>query len=366
MNVSYTLTFLLLSGNSGGVLARAYSIMPFFFAVGCTLGPTIGGYFARPEDSFPSTFGKLKILVRFPYLLPNLVCAAMVMVTIIIAIVFLEETHPSMPKQRERTDLQVNGSNDGTEEPLLGGRIGNADDNLSRITDGSCTTLEDPNFPTSLNSTIWNPIIAACLLTGHTLTYIQLFPIFLQTPPDTSVPKYYFGGIGGLGLPLPMTGQIMGIGGIISLVAQALVFPPCADYFGATNIFAFVTTLHPLTYFTAPYLAFTPPGVWRDICIYLWLTIRTIFSVFAFPPILIFVRRATPHNSMLGKVNGIVASSGAAFRTIAPPAAGLLQTFGENHHFSALAWWGSGIVALVGAVQGWIIVRQLWNRNDHV
>ncbi len=80
-------------------------------------------------------------------------------------------------------------------------------------------------------------------------------------------------------------------------------------------------------------------------------------SVFAFPLLLVFVRRATPDGEVLGRVNGLVASSQAGFRTFAPAIAGWLQGVGEEKHFSALAWWGAGCVALIGAIQGIFVVR---------
>ncbi|KAF4634617.1 hypothetical protein G7Y89_g3478 [Cudoniella acicularis] len=224
------------------------------------------------------------------------------------------------------------------EPPLLDGTVEETSYGTDSTAIGPATKNPDLKLSEKLTFKIWNPIIAVCILTSHTLNYIQLLPIFLQTPRDTTVPKYYLGGIGGLGYPLYKTGQVMGIGGIISLGVQSLLFPPCTEYFGVIPTFAVVTVLHPLAYFAVSYLAFIPEGIWRTIALYSWITIRTIFSVFPYPLLLIFVKRATPTDSMLGTVNGIVASSGALFRTFSPPAAGYLQTLGEraisHHEFS--------------------------------
>ncbi|KAH8670275.1 major facilitator superfamily domain-containing protein [Tricladium varicosporioides] len=346
---------------------RAYSIMPFFFTIGCTVGPAVGGYFSRPAEAFPNVFGKVPLFIDFPYLLPNLICVAMLLVTIVIATVFLEETHPEILEKRRARQVQAALFIDA-EVPLLSGTY----EECSYGTDSTVTVLGSPASSISkgmsiegdekLTFRIWNPIIAVCILCCHTLTYIQLLPIFLQTKYDTSVPKYYFGGVGGLAYPLYKTGQVMGIGGLISLGVQSLLFPPCTEHFGAVPTYTAVTLLHPLAYFTISYIAFLPHGIWQNVALYSWMTVRTIFSVFPYPLLLIFVKRATPRNSMLGRVNGIVSSSGAAFRAIAPTISGELQTIGEKNHLSALPWWGSGCLAIVGALQVWSIAKQFRER----
>ncbi|KAH6673149.1 hypothetical protein B0J14DRAFT_563635 [Halenospora varia] len=298
--------------------------MPCFFTIGCTIGPAVGGYFSRPAKAFPSIFRKARLFIDFPYLLPNFI----------------------------QTSLFVDA-----EVPLLSGTgeedSYGTDSTITVLDSATRNTTKDLNLKGNENLTfrIWNPIIAVCILCSHALTYIQLPPIFLQTKHDNTVPKYYFGGVGGLDYPLYKTGQVMGIGGLISLGVQSLLFSPCTEYFGAVPTYAAITLLHPLAYFTISYIAFLPHGVWQTVALYSWMTVRTIFSVFPYPLLLIFVKRATPCNSMLGRVNGIVLSSGAAFRSIASAISGGLQTIGEKNHISALPWWGSGYLATVGALQ---------------
>lgn len=58
------------------------------------MAASIGGLFAEPARNFPSYFDASGIFARFPYLLPNLICSALLVVSIIMAYFFLEETHP--------------------------------------------------------------------------------------------------------------------------------------------------------------------------------------------------------------------------------------------------------------------------------
>jgi hypothetical protein len=336
--------------------------MPIFYTIGCTIGPAIGGYLGKPKESFPNSLGKIQLFQTYPYLLPNLACVAMLLLTIIVAATLLEETHPEiLEHRRRRTLMEIDVPQTTVETPLLAVAImdGAAEEAAYNTESSSSSTFEDTRFSPKLSARIWNPIIALCILTSHTLNYIQLIPIFLQRPADTEVPtKYYWGGVGGLGLPLYKSGEIMAIGGLISMAVQLLLFPECTKLFGLIKPFAFITILHPLVYFVAPYIAFIPEGTWREVGLYSWLTVRTIFSVFTYPILLIFIKNAAPSSSMLGRVNGIVASTGAAFRTVSPPLAGYLQTIGERNHFTVLAWWGTGMIAVAGSLQCWSIVKQ--------
>ena len=68
-------------------------------------------------------------------------------------------------------------------------------------------------------------------------------------------------------------------------------------------------------------------------------------------------RKATPSPCVLGKINGLAASAGAACRTVAPPIAGYLYTLGSRVDFTGLAWYGSAFVAIVGAMQSFTVKR---------
>ncbi len=70
--------------------------MPFVWSVGTIVGPCIGGFFAIPAENFPDTFSPDGIFGRFPYLLPNLICVGLMVVSIVAGYFCLEETHPQL------------------------------------------------------------------------------------------------------------------------------------------------------------------------------------------------------------------------------------------------------------------------------
>lgn len=195
-------------------------------------------------------------------------------------------------------------------------------------------------------------VTALAIFAYHSMTYDHLFPIFLQdanvrSSVDLRIP-------GGLGLSTRTVGLIMSSDGIIALFIQAFIFPPLATKFGAWRLFVLVTILHPVAYFVVPFLAFTPQsGLIYGI--YTCLVIRNILSIIDYPVLLILIRQASPSDAVLGKVNGLAASASAAARTIAPPMAGYLYSTGAKIEFTALAWWGSTVVAILGVVQLWFL-----------
>ena len=78
----------------------------------------------------------------------------------------------------------------------------------------------------------------------------------------------------------------------------------------------------------------------------------------AYPILLILIKEASPAPNCLGKINGLAASTGAACRTMAAPIAGFLYGVGIQIDLTALAWWASTVVALVGVAQAFFIVQR--------
>ena len=225
-------------------------------------------------------------------------------------------------------------------------------------------TRKSSSEPTTIiNRKVVMIVVALSIFTYHSMTYDHLLPIFLQderggdrisTLRSTSSPFYI---PGGLGMSLPAVGVIMSINGLIALFIQGIIFPLFASWFGIWKVFVLVTFLHPVAYIMVPYLAFLPEalvyyGIWT--C----LTVRNFTSILAYPVILILLKEASPSPSVLGRINGLAASAGAACRTIAPPIAGYLYGVGSEIGFTGLAWWGSAFVAIIGAIQLFWVDRE--------
>ena len=344
--------------------------MPFVWSIGTIIGPAIGGTFARPAISMPSVFSTTGIFGHFPYLLPNLICAAILLISIVFGYFFLIETHPDMqpwstPEELDHTTAETPLITAGATADYgvdlradTYGTFNTVDIHESKEwmvnADGSArpASISSKDTPKYFTRKVAMIVIALGIFTYHSMTYDHLLPIYLQDDriSISSVSQSPFNIPGGLGLPIRSVGIIMSINGLIALFIQAILFPLFASWLGVWKTFVMVTVLHPIAYFIVPYLAFLPantlyPGI------YVCLAIRNFLSILAYPVLLILLKEAAPSSSVLGKINGLAASAGAACRTIAPPIAGYLYGAGTKIGFTGLAWWGSGIVAVAGAFQ---------------
>ncbi|KAL4813376.1 major facilitator superfamily domain-containing protein [Aspergillus spinulosporus] len=346
---------------------RAYAVMPFVWSIGTIIGPAVGGLLAKPAENYPSVFSRDGIFGRFPYLLPNVVCSILLLGSILFAWAFLQETHPDMQPSSGAEELD----HPSTEHPLLAtaGATANPgvdlraesygtfnqvhvhDDEYWRVQENGSKTEPDSQKPTAFTRPVILLIIALAIFTYHSMTYDHLLPIFLQDQRgDPHFNGSTFSFPGGVGLSTGTVGLIVSSDGIIALIIQSLIFPALAHWLGVWKLFIIVTVLHPVAYFMVPFLVFLPQ---RHLLfgIYTCLVTRNILSIIDFPVLLILIKQASPSDTCLGKINGLAASAGAAARTVAPPIAGYLYSVGAEIKFTALAWWGSALVAVIGALQ---------------
>ncbi|KAE8334852.1 hypothetical protein BDV24DRAFT_18122 [Aspergillus arachidicola] len=348
---------------------RAYAVMPFVWSIGTIIGPAIGGLLAKPAEGFPSLFYREGLFGRFPYLLPNLVCSVLLLLSIIFSWLFLQETHPDMQPCNATENLDSRSA----ERPLLAtaGATANAGADLRAESYGTFNQVhlyddEDwlvradgsrpekiPQRQTIFTKRVMMLIVALAIFTYHSMTYDHLLPIFLQDKTLRNAPTVGNSILkfpGGVGLSTRTVGLIMSTDGIIALFIQSVIFPALAHYLGVWRLFMIVTILHPVAYFIVPFLIFLPRSL-LFLGIYGCLVVRNILAIIDYPVLLILIKQASPSDSVLGKINGLAASAGAASRTIAPPIAGYLYSTGAELDCTALAWWGSTLVAIVGAVQ---------------
>ncbi|PVI01368.1 MFS general substrate transporter [Periconia macrospinosa] len=362
---------------------KAYAVMPFVWSIGTIIGPSIGGYFAEPVKNFPA-FSPSGVFGRFPYLLPNLICTALLVIAIVAGYVLLDETHPDMQPWSTESDLDKSTA----ETPLLPaqGATANAAANLTTECYGTFDTVDmqrdelwrvKPNGEwiegSPLNEKVITKevmafVVALGIFTYHSMTYDHLLPIYFQ---DKRADEVFISGIspasfaGGLGIPLQDVGIIMSINGLIQLFIQGAVFPVLASFFGVWKLLVLVTIGHPLGYIVVPFLPLLPKGLLFP-GIYACLTIRSLTSIVAYPLLLIMIKEAAPAPGQLGRINGLAASTGAACRTMASPIAGLLYGLSIELRFTPLAWWASAAVALVGTMQIPFMSRAAANCNVRV
>jgi MFS family permease len=338
--------------------------MPFVWSIGTIFGPAIAGLTAN-SSLFPS----------MPYLLPNLICAGLLLVSIVIGYFLLEET-----RQVEHTEEGIEDPNKAETESLFAVAATTLNEGADLRADSYGTfnrvdirkdvewkvNADGSSRPPSLapseqpervyTKRVVMLVVSLGIYCFHSMCYDDLMPIFAQDERAGHVAAVsdgfkgrLFGAAGGLGLSTHEVGIIMSVNGIIALFIQGVIFPVLAGWLGVWHLFQIVAYLFPVAYFVVPFLVFLPDDA-VVAGIYACFTLRNLFSILAYPLILILIKEATSKKH-LGKINGLAASAGAAARCLAPPLIGFVYSIGYRIDFVGLAWWVSGVTAIVGAAQ---------------
>ncbi|KAK8119009.1 major facilitator superfamily transporter [Apiospora kogelbergensis] len=342
---------------------RAYAIMPFVWCIGTIIGPSIGGIFAEPHKSWPNVFGENSLFTKFPYLLPNVICATLLLTSIAMAYFLLDETHPDMAPHVIRNNTYVSEetplfeTSDSLKQPPFDIRsetYGTIRRSIEHQRETPCDKkTQKHRQPSIFTKPVMALICALSLFTYHSMTYDHLLPIYFEDDRAPDMQTASFNPLqfsGGLGLSMQSVGVILAFNGAMALFVQVVIFPIAASYIGIYKLFVTVTILHPIVYAVMPMLVHVPESMLYP-AIYSCLAIRNVLSIILYPLLLILIKEVTPCSSVLGKINGFAASAGAACRMIAPPVAGYLYTIGSQMDCTALAWYGSAFVAIIGAFQ---------------
>lgn len=182
------------------------------------------------------------------------------------------------------------------------------------------------------------------------MAFDQLMPIFLSQKVSHVPASLPFKFTGGFALPAKLIGLMFSIQGVYSMMAQIFLFPFVVRRFGSLNTFRFVVISWPLLYFIVPYTVLLPKRfqmVGLSFCL-LW---RITAQVLAYPSNAILLTNSAPSLLVLGAINGIAASSASLSRAFGPTVSGIINSWGLGMGYAGLAWWASGIICILGAVE---------------
>ncbi|KAI0803975.1 major facilitator superfamily domain-containing protein [Xylaria sp. FL0064] len=377
---------------------RAYTIMPVVWCLGSIIGPMIGGALARPCISYPGLFSPGTIWDRYPYLLPNLFSAFVVLIGVINGFLFLEETHAQKKMQRDRglelgdwilskftgfrkctepRDEKVKFSDRDEIRPLLDHdeqlptyrTNENTPVNSPRLRSASVATIPQDSLDLTkakdyvgvgISQTFTRPvvlnIISFGILAFHTMTFDQLLPVFLATAPpkdkvEISLPFRF---VDGFNLDSKTVGIILSIQGAYQLLVNMFLVPKVLRRFGALRSFRFIVVAYFLLYLVTPYLVLLPPA-YRMVGLAVVLAWKCTFSTIVYPSNAILTADSAPSRLALGTINGVAASTASLCRAFGPTISGILYSIGLKTGYSGLAWWSTALVAIGGAVAGLLI-----------
>ncbi|KAL7626140.1 hypothetical protein AAE478_002910 [Parahypoxylon ruwenzoriense] len=317
--------------------AKAFAWNQTAYQIGTVVGPMIGGYLSQPCDRFSHLckHQRFPFLQAFPFALPNLVISLSIALSLASLDKGADFSAKSTPTNTtsERTSLL---SMPPEEESVL-------------KDEGSAWT-------SILTAPIIHIVISYLLMALHTICFDQIFPVFLATRPAPSHLPFQLNG--GLDLPATTVANFVSGSGVVSIALMLTVYPPISSRIGSIAGLRLSLLLYPLTYFALPYLSLLPlsPAWVRTLGVSIIVFGKTLAAVFSFNESAVLLNVCAPSARTLGLVNGLAQTAAAGARAIGPAMMGLFIEFGNSIDCGALGWLFLGLVAVVGAVQGFWVV----------
>ncbi|KAJ1978551.1 hypothetical protein H4R35_001860 [Dimargaris xerosporica] len=265
--------------------ARGFSILPLGWNLGSILGPILGGLLAAPVENYPFLFGNSELLCTYPYLLPCLVCSSISIFTFIIALVFLEETLPSIAQKKQssaatpvidprpsettlRTEttalmadlpdspdtlmrgsyLTLHGSSSSLRASSLACSMTDEDESSSECSSVARLERQQPPWWQSLRDA-FNRHSIGCA-TGYaflslvTVMLDEIYPVWAATAPQ----------LGGLGFTTRLIGLALTSSSIVLVYLQLVVYPRWQRKWGPLGCFRRGMLLISVASFTLPFL----------------------------------------------------------------------------------------------------------------
>ncbi|EAU85270.2 major facilitator superfamily transporter [Coprinopsis cinerea okayama7 len=320
--------------------ADAFALMPVAWGVGASVGPLIGGSFARPSDQFPTLFTD-QFWKDYPYFLPCLVSALFVAICVIITIFWFKECNPVKSQNEKRL-----GSSASSESSSVASTASQ---------EGEVLPLRKLlTFPVVIS--ILNYVVLAFL----NISVSALLPLFFHMPIE----------MGGLDLDPAYIGYVIGIYGAGTGLFQVLFFAPIVRRLGVRRAFVWSVSTFAPVFMTFPVtsLAAKQYGVsWQVWILVGFLVFLLFFMDTAYGCVFMYVTASAPNKRSLGATNGLSQTTVSLARAIGPALSTSLFSFSIENNilygygvYAVLALLSLG--ALLLAIQ---LPERLWGEDDH-
>ncbi|KAF2151806.1 MFS general substrate transporter [Myriangium duriaei CBS 260.36] len=365
---------------------RAFSVMPLVWNVGSIFGPTLGGALANPKrrqpgDPLPED---PSLLDRYPYCLPNLVAAALFLLGITTGILFLNE---SLETKRGQTDygrrlghrlsrttrrlyLRFKTLNlpfdDPERERLLKPsehqHYGGSDEETTIVSDPKKAKEPPPSISECLTPQSILNLVCYTLLATHNMAFDGLIPIFMHYPrqnhspsnPAVDLPLKFSGGFG---LDSARIGFLFTLYGVSGMIIQFFIFPPMAREYGVVRLLRVCGVAMPIVYFLVPFTALIEDKTTQQVCGFVLMITKGLFSTFAFPCSTILLTNSASSLRILGTLNGIAVSFSGIGRAAGPAITGAVFTLGVERGYVIAPWWTLCAISILAAIPVFWIVE---------
>ncbi|KAI0779428.1 MFS general substrate transporter [Fomes fomentarius] len=308
----------------------AFPLYDIVSALGYAIGPLIGGTFEDPAKKWPDVFTH-PIWGTYPYLLPGLISAVLLIGAALLAIFALDET---LPSKRELKQLIADD-----EEPLI----------AATSSDTVIDVPEPISEPLSVRELLSIPVLRAVFASSSALGFAGscfngVFVLMAYTPLHQ----------GGLALSPSQIGRALSFMGAVSIFLK-LCMPGLLRRYGTLNVFDFCMSAWVVTFAAMPLASWAAQSsmsavpidglrgspaeetTYREASTLEWTTIGFILFLsrlgcLAFSIIMILTRDHAPGSASLGTANGLAELAQSLAATLGPTVVSSLFALSAKRH----------------------------------
>ena len=162
-------------------------------------------------------------------------------------------------------------------------------------------------------------IIVYAFLALMSVSFDQMFPVFLSFPPmdhypDSKNPLKFFGGFG---LSSREIGSMFSTFGFLAMFFQFFLYPPVARHYGSLRCLQISLVMYPLACFLSPFSVIVTEKYRRPF-MYVLVFTKSFAGTFSFPSSTVLLSKSAPGLRVLGTLNGIATAVAALGRAIGP------------------------------------------------
>ncbi|MCJ1353330.1 MAG: hypothetical protein MMC33_003315 [Icmadophila ericetorum] len=367
--------------------SKAFTYLPVIYGIGGITGPVVGGLLIRSS------------LEKYPYLVPNLVSAVVLMVDLTVIMLFLEE---SLEEAKDLPPLGTRVRNlftyawqfaSSSRPSYL--RIGKEDQRTSRssFSQGDATLDEEEASDSDDESIASMPILfpqqhaeltrrevlnrdTILLLSSYlifqlsNISYNSLYPIFAEAAPPT-----------GRNLSPSEIGLSLAFAGIVTIIFQVLIFGRLREKMGNRLTYRVGLGGFVLAFMMMPWVGYKDASkgdggissgkVWLWVELGFVLLVKTVAAVGGLTSALLLITNSASNHSVLGTLNGLAQTLSAAGRAAGPFLSGGLFTLATQvkPKGEALAFGVFGGIAFIGfllsfGVRGEGLEAEDWDEEE--
>ncbi|KAK6457189.1 major facilitator superfamily [Scheffersomyces xylosifermentans] len=372
--------------------ALAFSNLSLIWSLGKCVGGWLGGVLTNTKDivdNMGAVGSKSDQFFRaHPFAFSNFVVASILFTFIIVAWLFLEETHEDLKDSRDiglevgdairkrlgfdvpERPWKTNQYDSESADPLLDeeteesitvlelhaystkGRTGEEDEDHSSE-ESSTEEVEKTGIPTPVLNCIFNNFMCSF----QNLIYVEFLPVLLAKRLMLDDLKFPLHIKGGFGFTSASIGTFISFTGLIGVFLSTFLFPVITKYCSPVIGYRIGLSLYPFIYFLLPLYIFTLhdynpniPGFVTSSLLYFNGSVISFINGMTFTQILMLIHGASPPKQR-ALINSYAMSITALARCAAPILWGWLISKCDAAGYGGISWWLLSLWAFIAFSQ---------------